>query len=110
MMKSRKWHLTDRMKLPNQEKIKALGEKETYKYLRILEEDTIKDAEMKKKIERVFQENEKTTRNQAILQKPHQRDKHLDCYPCKILGTILKVDKGRTSTNGLENRKTNDDA
>ena len=30
--------------------------------------------------------------------------------PCKILRTILEVDKGRTSTNGLKNKNTNDDA
>ena len=41
-MKSDKRHLADGMKLPNQEKIRTLGEKEAYKYLRILEADTIK--------------------------------------------------------------------
>ena len=30
------------MELPNQEKFRTLGEKETYKYLRILEADIIK--------------------------------------------------------------------
>ena len=49
-MKSRKRHLLDRMEQPNQEKIKTLGEKETYKYLGILEADTIKQAEMKEEI------------------------------------------------------------
>ena len=29
--------------------------------------------------------------------------------PCKILGTILKVDEGRALTNGPENKKTHDD-
>ena len=33
----------------NQEKIRIFGEKETYKYLGILEEDTIKQVEMKEK-------------------------------------------------------------
>ena len=32
-MKSGKRHLTDRMELPNHDKIRTLGEKETYKYL-----------------------------------------------------------------------------
>ena len=41
--------MTDRMELPNQEKIRTLGEKETYKYLEILEADTIKQVEMKEK-------------------------------------------------------------
>ena len=35
----------------------------------------------------------------------HQRDKHLGSPHCKILGTILEMDKGRTLTNGLENKK-----
>ena len=39
--------------LPNQEKkIRVLGEKETYKYLGILEVDTIKHAKMKEKIKK----------------------------------------------------------
>ena len=45
--KSSKRHLTDRMELPNQDKIRTLGEKETYKYLGILEADTIKQVVMK---------------------------------------------------------------
>ena len=48
-MKSDKRHLTDRMELPNIDKIKMLGEKETYEYLGILEADTIKQVEMKEK-------------------------------------------------------------
>ena len=36
VMKSGKRHLTDGMEVPNQEKIRTLGEKETYKYLGIL--------------------------------------------------------------------------
>ena len=35
------------MELPNQEKIRILGKKETYKYFGILEADTIKQVEMK---------------------------------------------------------------
>ena len=42
VMKSGKRHLTDGMELPNQDKIRTLGEKETYKYLGIFEVDTIK--------------------------------------------------------------------
>ena len=43
-MKSGKRHLTDRMELSNQDKIKTLGEKETYKYLGILEADDMKQV------------------------------------------------------------------
>ena len=38
-----------------------------------------------------------------------KRDKHLDCSPCKILGTILKMYEGITSTNESEGTKTYDD-
>ena len=48
-MKSRKRHFTDGMELANQDKIRMLGEKETNKYLGIVEADTIKPEEMKKK-------------------------------------------------------------
>ena len=50
VMKSGKWHLTDGMELPNQDKIRTLRENETYKYLGILEADTIKQVKMKEKI------------------------------------------------------------
>ena len=54
VMKSGKRHLTDRMELPNQEKIRTLGENETYKYLGILEVDTTKQMEMKDKIQKEY--------------------------------------------------------
>ena len=51
VMKSGKRHLTDGIELPNQDKIRSLAENETYKYLGILEADTIKQVEMKNKIQ-----------------------------------------------------------
>ena len=54
IMKSWKQHMTDRIELSNQEKIRTLGEKETYKYLGILEADTIKQMEMKEKIKKEY--------------------------------------------------------
>ena len=50
MMKIGKRYMTEIMELPNQEKIRMLGAKETYKYLQISEADTIKQVEMKEKI------------------------------------------------------------
>ena len=41
------------MELPNQDKIRNLGEKKTYKYLGILEAGTIK-KEMKEKIKKEY--------------------------------------------------------
>ena len=57
VMKSGKRHMTDGMELPNQDKIRTLREKETYKYLGIFEADTIKQAEMKDNSKRISQEN-----------------------------------------------------
>ena len=42
------------MELPNQDKIRTLGENETYKYLGILEADTIKQVDMKDKIQKEY--------------------------------------------------------
>ena len=58
-MRSGKRHLTDGMELPNQDKIRTLGEKETDKYLGILEANTVKQVEIKEKIEK---ENLRRTR------------------------------------------------
>ena len=54
VMKSGKRHLTDGMEQPNEDKIITLGEKESYKYLGILEADTIKQVEMKEKIPKEY--------------------------------------------------------
>ena len=54
VMKSDKRHMTDRVELPNQDNIRTLGEKETYKYLSILEANTVKQVEMKEKIQKEY--------------------------------------------------------
>ena len=74
VMKSGKRHMTDGMELPNQDKIRTLGENETYKYLGILEADSIKRVEMKDKIQKNISGELETTRD-----KTHQRNKYLDC-------------------------------
>ena len=53
-MKSSKQHLTDRMELPNQNKIRMLREEEMYKYLGIFKADTIKQVEIKEKIKKEY--------------------------------------------------------
>ena len=101
----------EEVKLTNYEKLRTLGEKETYKYLGILEADTIKQVEMKEKIKKEYlRRTKKTTWDKTLLQELCQRDKYLGCLPRRTLGTILEVDQRRTQTNGLENKKTNDDA
>ena len=54
IMKSRKRQITEGIELPNQDKIRMFGEKENYKYLGILEADTIKQAEMKEKNSKTY--------------------------------------------------------
>ena len=53
-MKSGKLHMTDGMELLNQDKISTLGQNETYKYLGIMEAYTIKQVEMKEKIQKEY--------------------------------------------------------
>ena len=54
IMKSGKRYLTNGIELPNQDKIRMLIENETYKYLGILEADTIKQTEMENKIQKEY--------------------------------------------------------
>ena len=57
----------DGVKLPNQVVIKTLKEKETYKYLGILEADTIKQVEMKERIKKsISEEPENYLRQNSI--------------------------------------------
>ena len=54
VVKNAKRHLVDGMEQTNQDKIRTLGRKETYKYLRILKADTIKQEEMREKIKKEY--------------------------------------------------------
>ena len=49
IMRRGKRQITEGIEQPNHEKFRMFGEKECYKYLGILEADTIKQAEMKEK-------------------------------------------------------------
>ena len=62
-MKSGKRHMTNGMELTNHDKIRTVGENETYKYLGVLEADTIKQVEMKDKIRK-----ENLRRNRKLLE------------------------------------------
>ena len=67
VMKSGKRYLTDGIESPNQDEIRTLGEKETYKYLGILEADTIKQVEMKENFLNISGELESYSRqNNAV--------------------------------------------
>ena len=54
VMKSGKRYMTDGMELLNPDKIRTLQENETYKYLGILEADTIKQVQMKDTIRKEY--------------------------------------------------------
>ena len=54
LIKNGKRHMTDGMELPNQDRIRTLGENETNKYLGILEADTIKQVQMKDTIQKEY--------------------------------------------------------
>ena len=85
--------MTDGMEQPNHDRIRTLEENETYKYLGILEADTIKQVLMKDLIrKRISQENAKTTRNKTLQQKLHQRNKYLGSATSHIFGTLSQVD------------------
>ena len=69
-MKSDKRHLTDGMELPNQDKIRTLREKETYKYLGILEADTF----LKWTREELKQMDQRTRKLMIMHKALHHRD------------------------------------
>ena len=85
-MKSGKRHMTDGMELLNHDKIRRLGEEETYKYLGILEANTTKQVEMKDKTRKKYLRRTDKT----LLQKPHQKNKYLRCAPLLYSGPFLK--------------------
>ena len=56
------------IELPNLEKIRTLGEKEAYKYLGILDADTIENAEMKEKISNTSVERENWSKLNYVVE------------------------------------------
>ena len=52
MKSGKKQHITERIELPNQERIRALEGNENYKYLVILEADKIEQVEIKENIQK----------------------------------------------------------
>ena len=68
VMRSGKRHLTGGKEKANQNKIRTLGEKETYKYLGILEADTIKHVERIEKIRKNISEQESYSRQNYVAE------------------------------------------
>ena len=89
--KSGKRHLTDGMELPNQDKIRTLGEREIYKYLGILERDTIKQVEMKEKIKKEFLKRTRELLKKHYVAETLSREKN--CWTVSLVrysGPFLK--------------------
>ena len=102
VMKSGKRYMTDGKELPNHDTIRTLEENETYKYLGILEADTIKQVQMKDTIRKEYlRRMNKTTRDKTLRQKPHQRNKYLGCAPCQIFGTVSQAKQMDQTTRKL---------
>ena len=111
VMKSSKWHMTDKMELPNQDKIRTLRENETYKYLGILKADTIKQVEMKEKIQW-----ESLRRTRKLLKtKLSNRNiiKGINTWAVSLIrysGPFLKWIRDEVKQMRTKNKKTNDHA
>ena len=87
-----------------------LREKVNYKYLGILESDTIKQVELKDIIKKsTSKEREGFSKTSSVVDIAC-REKDQSSSPCKIHLTILKKNKSGTSTNELENKKIDNDA
>ena len=52
--------------------------------------------------------NERTYRNKTLRQNSHRKINVRGCVLLKDSRNILEVDEGRTSSNGLRNKKTKD--
>ena len=78
IMKSGKRHKTEVIELHNQEKIRMLEEKETFKYSGILEAETIKHAEMiEKRKKNDYVKGTRKLLEIKLQQKSNQRDEYL---------------------------------
>ena len=92
IMKSKKRETMEGIELPDQERIRILGEKKIYKCLKILEtEIKLNSQKLKKKKvnkKRVPRKNEK----KFLETKFCTWNKNLGSSPCEIIRTILKMD------------------
>ena len=99
-----------KIELLNRESIRTLEEKENCKVLGDIKSEhhqTIRDEEKNKK--RVPQKKEKDFRNQLCSRNLMKGIKHMDSPPCKLLGTILKMNKEGAQTNVPKDKKIDDD-
>ena len=101
IMRSGKRQMMEGIELPNQEKMRTIGEKETYEYLGVRGSGhhQTRGDERKKWKKCISGERESYLKPNYVVE-ISQRDKYLGRLPCKLLGTVLEMDAGRTSTKG----------
>ena len=99
---------TEEIEQPNQNRIRTVREKETYKDLEV---NTIKQVDIKKRITKEYlRRTRKLPETKLNSRKFIKRDKYQGCPTYIMLGTILKMEEGKTSTNELENKKIHEAA
>ena len=78
--------------------------------MEILEADSIKQAEMKERKRKEFlRRTRKLPETKASSRNLINMYKLLGLYPCKIFGTVLKMNQGGIQTNVPEDQKVDDD-
>ena len=107
IMRRGKQQIREIIEIPNKEKTRIRGEKETYKYLRILEADTVKQMEMKKKnLRRTRKLQETNIYSKNLIKGINTWVVVLVTY----MGPFFYRTIVELKQNGPENKKTNDDA
>ena len=110
VMKSGKRHMTDEMELPNQDKIRTLGENETYKYLGILKADTIQQVEMKDKVQKEYIRRTRKLSCRNLIKGMNTWAVPLVRYSGPFLKWTSDEPKNKKTRDGPKNKKTNDHA
>ena len=99
IMKGGKREIIEGIELPNQERIRMLGKKENYKYLRLLDADTIKQVEMKEKIGKEHSDEQenflKTNDNRNLI----KRTNSLVVLCCRTRAVAQSPDNWVTSVD-----------
>ena len=108
--KNGKREAAEGIELAYQKQIRTLGEKENYKYSWMLEADIVKQAEIKDKITKSTSDERENFLKPSSAAETSSKGKSLGNPPCKPLRTILKIDKGKTQTNGPKGKKVDDNA
>ena len=109
VMKRGQRHLTEGMELPKKDKIKTLAENETYKYSGILEADTIKQMEMKHKIQKEYLRRTRKPLETKLSSKNLIKGINTWAVPL-VRYTRPFLMWTRDEPKGPKNKKTNDNA